>query len=179
MGTTGIDDIRDLERGIQDSEKPKEITEDSSTTTSSAGEVETTQLTGFSAFNQKLEALAGLEARGIERVPESERQAFSTAAYIQMALIWFSANITANNLALGLFGPLVFDLSFTNSALCSVFGGFVGCPGTSYMGTWGAISGNRTLVCYLLSSVSRITANEKYKDRGALWDILPVKFVVS
>ena len=169
METTGVEATRDLERGVQDSEKSKEIAERSSATTSSFGEAETTQLAGFAAFNQKIEAMAGLEARGIERVPESERQAPSTAAYIQMALIWFSANITANNLTLGLLGPLVFDLSFTDSALCSVFGGFVGCLGTSYMGTWGAISGNRTLVCHLLSCVSRMTANGKYEDRGQVF----------
>lgn len=104
-------------------------------------------MSGFAAFNHRIEGLAGLEARGIERVPENERQPASTAAYLQMALIWFSANITANNLALGLLGPLVYDLGFVDAALCSVFGGFVGCLGTSYMGTWGAVSGNRTLVC--------------------------------
>lgn len=120
--------------------------ESASVTIHEAEAVPQSRFSKLGKWNQKIENLAGLEARGIERVPVSERQEPSTAAYIQMSLIWFSANITANNMALGLLGPLVYDLSFTDAALCSVFGGFVGCLGTSYMGTWGAVSGNRTLV---------------------------------
>ncbi|KAK0612628.1 hypothetical protein B0T17DRAFT_593520 [Bombardia bombarda] len=44
--------------------------------------------------------------------------------------MWFSANISANNLAVGLFGPLVFGL---------------GCS-TAYTRIWGPQSGNRTMV---------------------------------
>jgi hypothetical protein len=105
------------------------------------------QLSGFAAWNQKIESLAGFEARGIDRVPSDERHEATIGSLIQMSLIWFSANLTINNLALGLLGPLVYELSFVDSALCAVFGGFVGCLGTSYMATWGAVSGNRTLVC--------------------------------
>lgn len=148
METSGASVAYDLEKrsSVRDLEKSQEVAEAYSTDPSSVNEPERAPLTGFAAWNQKIESLAGLEARGIERVPEYERQEPSTAAYIQIALIWFSANLTANNLALGLLGPLVYDLSFTDAALCSVFGGFVGCLGTAYMGTWGAVSGNRTLV---------------------------------
>ena len=100
-------------------------------------------------WNNRIENLAGLEARGIARVMPDERQQASTSGYVQMALLWFSANITANNLILGLLGPLVFQLSFLDSALCTVFGALLGSLATAYMGIWGARSGHRTMVCFL------------------------------
>lgn len=104
-------------------------------------------LTGKAArWNAKIESLAGLEARGITRVLPEERQPASVLGYIQMTLLWFSANITANNLAVGLLGPLVFGLGFTDSAMCAVFGTVVGSAATAYMSIWGAQSGNRTMV---------------------------------
>ncbi|KAH8648355.1 putative vitamin B6 transporter [Tricladium varicosporioides] len=107
---------------------------------------ESTPVTGFAKWNQKIESLAGLESRGISRVLPHERSPPSNFHYIQMASIWFSANLTANNLALGLLGPLVYELSFTDSALCAVFGAVIGSAATAYMGIWGAESGNRTLI---------------------------------
>ena len=100
----------------------------------------------FQAWNARIEALAGFEARGITRVDPEERQPPSAFNYVQMGLIWFSANVTVNNLALGLLGPLVYDLGFTDSALCAVFGCLVGSMGASVMSVWGPKSGNRTLV---------------------------------
>lgn len=105
----------------------------------------------FARWNSKIESFAGLEARGITRVEPWERQDASTLAYIQMTLIWFSSNITANNLAVGLLGPIVYELSFTDSACCAVFGVLMGSMGTAYMSIWGAQSGNRTMVFYPLS----------------------------
>lgn len=75
-----------------------------------------------------------------------QRHAASAFGYIQMALLWFSANISANNLAVGMLGPLLFELGFLDSAMCSVFGIFVGAAATAYMSIWGAQSGNRTMV---------------------------------
>lgn len=110
-------------------------------------------------WNAKIESLAGLEARGITRVLPEERHAATLKGYVQMALLWFSANLTANNLAVGLLGPLVFSLGFVDSALCSVFGAFVGSVGTAYMSTWGAQSGNRTMVC---CSFSKLPSNSHF-----------------
>ncbi len=97
-------------------------------------------------WNAKIESLAGLEARGITRVLPEERHAGSLLGYLQIAALWFSANITANNLAVGLLGPLVFNLGFVDSAMCAVFGALVGSLPTAYMSIWGAQSGNRTMV---------------------------------
>ena len=97
-------------------------------------------------WNDKVESLAGLEARGITRVMPDERHSATVMGYLQMAFLWFSANITANNLALGFLGPLLFDLGFTDAVLISVFGALVGSLMTAYMSIWGAQSGNRTMV---------------------------------
>lgn len=97
-------------------------------------------------FNARIESLSGFEARGITRVLPEDRQQPSLASDIQVAILWFSTNVSVNNLAVGLFGPLVFNLGFLDSAMCAVFGGLLGSLSTSYMSTWGPLSGNRTMV---------------------------------
>ena len=98
-------------------------------------------------WNDKIEGLAGLEARGITRVLPEEKHDISLMRYAQMFLLWFSVNVTVNNLAVGFLGPLVFSLGWVDSVLLTVFGCALGSVGTSYSSTWGAESGNRTLVC--------------------------------
>lgn len=93
-----------------------------------------------------VENLAGVEARGIERVPAEERHQGGAREYMQMLLLWLSANLTANNTTVGVLGPLVFGLGFTDAALCATFGGFLGAAGVGYSSMWGPRSGNRTLV---------------------------------
>ncbi|PYH68863.1 purine-cytosine permease family protein [Aspergillus vadensis CBS 113365] len=100
----------------------------------------------WTRLNARIQSIKFLESRGIERVPESERHAASASNYMQMALLWFSTNITANNIAIGMYGPLDYSLSFVDSALCAVFGAFLGAAGVAYMGTFGPQSGNRTMV---------------------------------
>ena len=68
------------------------------------------------------------------------------STYVQMISLWTSANLTANNVALGFLGPSVYGLSFLDSALCATFGVMVGCACIGYMGTFGPRSGNRTMV---------------------------------
>ncbi|EMC94005.1 hypothetical protein BAUCODRAFT_217966 [Baudoinia panamericana UAMH 10762] len=97
-------------------------------------------------WNRRIESLIGFEARGLERVSPEERQAPSGTNVLQMLLLWFSANLTVNNLAIGLLGPLVFKLGFSDSAWCAVVGVLCGSASTAYMSTWGAVSGNRTMV---------------------------------
>lgn len=99
-----------------------------------------------SQWNARIESLAGLEARGISRVLPEERHEASTAQYSRMALLWFSANISANNLAIGLLGPLVFKLGFLDAALCAIFGLILGATGAAYYSTWGPRSGLRSMV---------------------------------
>lgn len=66
--------------------------------------------------------------------------------YMQMALLWASANLTANNLSVGMLGSSIYGLSFLDSALCIIFGCLLGCAHTAYMSTFGPASGNRTMV---------------------------------
>ncbi|KAK1753640.1 permease for cytosine/purines, uracil, thiamine, allantoin-domain-containing protein [Echria macrotheca] len=103
-------------------------------------------LSGLKALNARIEGLSGFEARGITRVLPEERQPPSLWDDISVALLWFSANISVNNLAVGLFGPLFFGLGFLDSAMCAVFGGLLGSISTAYMSIWGPQSGNRTMV---------------------------------
>lgn len=103
-----------------------------------------------------IKSLRGFEARGITRVLPEERHVPSRLDYLQMSILWFSANITANNLAVGLLGPLLFELGFLDSALIVTFACFVGSLSTAYMSIWGAQSGNRTMACIPLSSSMRV-----------------------
>ncbi|KAJ9201298.1 hypothetical protein DTO166G4_6017 [Paecilomyces variotii] len=96
-------------------------------------------------FN-RIEDLAGMEARGIERVPSEERHKGGVREYMQMMLLWLSANLTANNTTVGILGPLVYELGFTDAALCATFGGFLGAAGVGFTSMWGPRSGNRTLI---------------------------------
>lgn len=97
-------------------------------------------------LNARIEGLSGFEARGITRVLPEERNPPSLWDDVSVALLWFSANISMNNLAVGLFGPLVFGLGFVDSAMCAVFGSLLGAISTAYMSIWGPQSGNRTMV---------------------------------
>ena len=105
---------------------------------------------GLKRFNTRIESLSGLEARGISRVPPSERQAPSSWNDFAVGLLWFSANISVNNLAPALLGPLVFGLGFLDCAMCATFGAFLGSLSSAYMSIWGPQSGNRTMVCITL-----------------------------
>ncbi|KAJ5887453.1 hypothetical protein N7495_007494 [Penicillium taxi] len=98
-------------------------------------------------LNARFTSLNFVESRGIERVPSEERmKAVAMGDYMQMFLLWFSVNITANNIAVGMLGPLSYSLGFVDSALCGTFGALLGAAGVAYMGTFGPVSGNRTMV---------------------------------
>lgn len=87
-----------------------------------------------------------LEARGIQRVMPEDRHDLRQLGYTQIAVLWFSINLAANNITLGMLGPAVFSLSFLDSSLCAVFGMLVGTMVPAYMATFGPRSGNRSMV---------------------------------
>ncbi|KAK4888197.1 Vitamin B6 transporter [Elasticomyces elasticus] len=122
----------------------KSTTHDSPPAVKSSKESGHISLGTLRRWNDWIESLAGFEARGMVRVLGSERHAPSAMA---MFLLWFSANLTINNPAVGLTGPLVFQLGFRDSAMCAVVGIFLGAMSTAYMSTWGAATGNRTMAC--------------------------------
>jgi len=101
----------------------------------------------FQKWSVQLETMLGMEARGIQRVPEELRRGKTgTADYIQMCLIWFSANVTANNTLLGLLGPLLFDVGLKDGMIIACCGAFCGAAASGYISTFGPASGCRTLV---------------------------------
>ena len=104
-------------------------------------------LSRLRALDARIKSLSGFEARGITRVPPDERISPSSWDTISIALLWFSANISVNTLAVSLFGPLLFGLGFLDSAMCAFFGVTLGCVTSAYMATWGPRSGCRTVVC--------------------------------
>jgi len=103
---------------------------------------------GLSWYNKLERYLVSynLESRGIRRVEPDERHDTKSLGYFQVALLWFSINLAANNITLGMLGPTVFYLGFTDACLLAVFGAIVGCIPTAYIATFGPRSGNRTLV---------------------------------
>lgn len=101
----------------------------------------------FQKWSALMERAVGLEARGIEQVPEDIRMnKMSLGDYVQMGLIWFSSNLTANNWMIGVLGPLTFNLGLTEAMCICTFGAMLGSIGTGYISTFGPLSGNRTLV---------------------------------
>ena len=105
----------------------------------------------LSRWNRTIQSIKGLEARGISRVLPHEREPPTLESMVQVAIMWYSVNITLNNLAVGFLGPLLFELGFLHSALIVVFACFLGSVGPSYMAICGPQSGNRTMVSRLRS----------------------------
>ena len=101
-------------------------------------------------WNAKVEGLAGLEARGITRVLPEERHDLKTMGYVQMFGFWFGMNLVVENIVIGFLGPLVFKLGWKDSVCIVIFASALACCGPSYLGTFGAESGNRTMVCNLI-----------------------------
>ncbi|KAL9608571.1 MAG: hypothetical protein Q9167_006604 [Letrouitia subvulpina] len=87
-----------------------------------------------------------LEARGIQRVLPHESQPLTWRSYFQPFLLYFSINLAAQNVTLGMLGPVIFTLSFRDAALCSFFGALLGSIPVAYTATFGPRSGNRTLI---------------------------------
>lgn len=56
-------------------------------------------------WNNKIEGLAGMEARGITRVLPEEKHEGGLRGDTQMFLLWFSINLVAQNIIPGLFAP--------------------------------------------------------------------------
>jgi hypothetical protein len=93
--------------------------------------------------NSWIKSLRGLEARGITHVLPKERKVPSRLDYVQMSILWLSVNVTANQLVVGLLGPLLFGLGFLDSALIVTFACSVGFLGPAYMSVWGTQSGKQ------------------------------------
>lgn len=87
-----------------------------------------------------------IEARGIQRVEDDEKHKTSVFAYFQVFVLWVSINLVVNNVTLGMLGPAVYGLSFTDASLCASFGALTGAIPVAWIATWGPLSGIRTMV---------------------------------
>ena len=99
-------------------------------------------------FERQLVAY-NFEARGIQRVEPHETHGLTRKDYMQAFILWISINLAAVNITLGMLGPAVFALSFKDATLCASFGSLLGSIPVAYISTWGPVSGNRTMVCFL------------------------------
>ena len=100
----------------------------------------------LAVWNDKVEGLSGLEARGIRRVLPDEKTGGGLRAYIDMFLLWFGINLVAVNIITGLLGPLLFELGWVDSVCVIVFAIMISACGPAYTSTFGPVSGCRTMV---------------------------------
>lgn len=126
-------------------EEPSAIQDDSTDSTRRPSTALKSTKNWYTTFEQTLVEY-NLEARGIQRVEQDERHDLRSLGYSQIAILWFSINLAANNVTLGMLGPAVYYLSFTDGCLCAVFGMLLGCLGVAYAATFGPRSGNRTMI---------------------------------
>ncbi|KAJ7669418.1 purine-cytosine permease [Mycena polygramma] len=85
----------------------------------------------------------GVETHGIAPIPEVER--VDTRNY-QLFLLWFSANMNIPTLVVGAGGPVVFKLSFLNTAINLLITDAFGCIIPAYFATFGPKLGTRAMV---------------------------------
>ncbi|KEF56528.1 uncharacterized protein A1O9_06715 [Exophiala aquamarina CBS 119918] len=87
-----------------------------------------------------------IETRGIQRVEDHEKHRITWLAYLQVFVLWTSINLAINNVTLGMLGPAVYELSFTDSSVCASLGALLGSIPVAWIATWGPVSGLRTMV---------------------------------
>lgn len=97
-------------------------------------------------WNDRVEGLSGLEARGITRVLPQYKHDGEMRHYTQMVALWFSINLLANNIVTGLLGPLVVSLRWKDYGCITIVATALASAGASYTATFGPESGNGTMV---------------------------------
>ncbi len=103
----------------------------------------------------KMEAIWGVEARGITRVMDHEKNVPRPLHdYFHMFSLWFSINLQAVNIIIGLLGPLVYGLGWADCVCIVIFANALASCGVAYLATFGPASGNRTMVCFPYVTVS-------------------------
>ncbi|KAF8507739.1 permease for cytosine/purines, uracil, thiamine, allantoin-domain-containing protein [Gautieria morchelliformis] len=86
---------------------------------------------------------AGVEARGIERVPEYERQ---NKHAIGLILFWFSVNIVLTTLPIGMLAQQIFTLTFPHAVGVIVGFATIGSTAAAFVAMLGPRFGMRTMV---------------------------------
>lgn len=102
--------------------------------------VEDASLSGKDGWSAKLVRLAdklGVEQRGIERVPETERPETGFKALLNVSTMWLSANMVVAAFALGLLGQSVFGLGLADAMLVILFFNLIGITPVCFFSTFG------------------------------------------
>ncbi|KAJ7648851.1 permease for cytosine/purines, uracil, thiamine, allantoin-domain-containing protein [Mycena rosella] len=93
------------------------------------------------ALSAKLERKAGIEARGIQRVPEDNRPDRPSGNLF----VWLAANCVISTFGIGILGPALFSLGLGDSMLVIFFTNAVTCVLPAYMSTFGPKLGLRQM----------------------------------
>lgn len=95
------------------------------------------------ARTQRFLARFGVESRGIERVPESER---TDSNLYQIGTMWLAANMVVSAFAIGALAYPVFYLGFVDAALAIIFFNLLGIAPVCFFSTFGPEFGLRQMV---------------------------------
>ncbi|CAG8979006.1 hypothetical protein HYALB_00009908 [Hymenoscyphus albidus] len=94
-----------------------------------------------------LKGIWSIEARGITRVENAEKKSPRPLHdYFHMFSLWFSINLGAVNIIIGLLGPLVYGLGWVDCICIIIFGGGLASCSVSYLATFGPESGLRSMI---------------------------------
>ncbi|KAF2138307.1 uncharacterized protein K452DRAFT_256494 [Aplosporella prunicola CBS 121167] len=94
----------------------------------------------------KVQRLAGrlnIEQRGIERVPDSER---NDTSLLNVGTMWLSANMVVSSFAIGLLGKSLFGLGVADAMLVILFFNIIGVLSVCFFSTFGPVFGLRQMV---------------------------------
>lgn len=92
-----------------------------------------------------------IEARGIARVlAEDKDLPRPFHDYFHMFSLWFSINLQAVNIIIGLLGPLIYGLGWVDCVCIVIFASGLASCSISYLATFGPESGLRTMVIHQL-----------------------------
>ncbi|KAF1979014.1 purine-cytosine permease [Bimuria novae-zelandiae CBS 107.79] len=92
---------------------------------------------------QRLAGKFNVEQRGIERVPEDERD---DTSLLNVGTMWLSANMVISSFAIGLLAQKLFFLGFVDAILTCLFFNMLGVLSTCYFSTFGPRFGLRQMV---------------------------------
>ncbi|GAA5894492.1 hypothetical protein JCM6882_004834 [Rhodosporidiobolus microsporus] len=85
----------------------------------------------------------GVEVRGVERVPESERH---HANYADSGFLWASANCTISTFSLGTLGNSIWGMGATDACLTILFFNLLTTLPVAVFSTWGKSTGLRQMM---------------------------------
>ncbi|KAH7886412.1 permease for cytosine/purines, uracil, thiamine, allantoin-domain-containing protein [Phlebopus sp. FC_14] len=92
---------------------------------------------------------SGVEARGVERVPENQRE---TKNAWNNLLMWWSVNTVLTTIPVGVLGQYIFTLTLPHAVATILCFGALGAVATAFIATLGPQTGLRTMIITRYSS---------------------------